>query len=316
MPALVATRTIDAITEALVADKGARFRALQGEIIPKLKDAFNADEEDGFRSHLGASRIGAECQRAIWYGWRWSAGDKPMGKKWESAKMALARMIRLWNRGHLEEGRFMALMALIGVQIYQYDAEGNQFRVGWFGGHFGGSGDGILVGVPDLPSGTPCLGEFKTHGLKTFTELTASGDGVRAAKPEHYDQMQTYMHGFKLLWALYLAVCKDTDEIYAEIIPYDERHAAGLIYRAQAIVFGYSPPARIRNASPSFFTCKMCSFREVCYHTAEPLRNCRTCQAAVVVEDGRWGCQKRQVVLSKEIQKVGCEQYEKLRTLK
>src|SRR5574337_375913 len=106
--------------------------------------------------------------RSTWYSWRWAARQSFNGTRDESATENQARMLRLWNRGHIEEGRFMAMLRLIGVQIYQYDSEHRQFRVGWWGGHFGGSGDGVLVGVPDLPPGMPCLGEFKTHGLKSF----------------------------------------------------------------------------------------------------------------------------------------------------
>ena len=32
---------------------------------------YEADASDGFRSHLGASLIGKECERALWYDFRW-----------------------------------------------------------------------------------------------------------------------------------------------------------------------------------------------------------------------------------------------------
>lgn len=33
---------------------------------------YEADREDGFRPHLGASQIGKSCERALWYDFRWT----------------------------------------------------------------------------------------------------------------------------------------------------------------------------------------------------------------------------------------------------
>ena len=52
------------------------------------------------------------------------------------------------TEGHLEEGRFIALLLACGVEFYQHDENGEQFRVK-FAGHGGGSGDGIAIEVPD-----------------------------------------------------------------------------------------------------------------------------------------------------------------------
>lgn len=311
----LATKTLAAIDEAICADGGNTFRMWQGRVLPHIADAYRSDEDDSQRTHLGASVIGSDCARAIFYGYRWASRKAPRGKKGEPTKRAESRMRRLWNRGHLEEGRFIALLLSIGCEVLQQDAEGKQFRISAFNGLFSGSGDGILLHCPDLPPGVPALSEFKTHSNKSFEELKAKG--VRNAKAVHFVQMQEYMHHFGLLYALYMAVNKDTDELYGEIVMYDRVTADHFLDRARAILFTHEAPPRMHGANPGFVTCKyMCDHNEVCYSTVPPLRNCRTCDHFRVCEDGNMRCAWDQrnpatsdVVLSKEMQLAGCMDY-------
>lgn len=304
----IATKTLAAIDEAICADGGARFRETQRQVLPHIEDAYRGNDGDGFRNHLGASVIGQQCERAISYGWRWVSKKAPRGKKNEPPKQAASRMQRLWNRGHLEEGRFISMLLIAGIAVYQQDAEGKQYRISAFGGHFSGSGDGMLVGVPDLPEGVPCLAEFKTHSNKSFEELEEQG--VRKSKPQHYAQMQEYMHHFGLLYGLYVAVNKNTEKLYAEIVVYDKPVAEHFLERAKRIIFNKELPDRIRGGNPGFFVCKyMCDFNDVCYSTVKPLRNCRTCEYWFTMPDGTHQCVEREVELTPEDQRAGCEYY-------
>ena len=130
----LASKTIAKIDAMIKADQGASFRGWLGKVIPHMGDAYRTDE-DGHRSHMGASLIGGECPRAIWYGFRWATKSNFEG-----------RLLRLFNRGHLEEARFIAMLLMIGCEVYQQDAEGNQFRISHAEGHLGGSGDGVVIG--------------------------------------------------------------------------------------------------------------------------------------------------------------------------
>lgn len=303
----LATKTLAAIDESICADGGGRFRATQRQVLPHIEDAYR-EEDDGYRSHLGASVIGGKCERAVALGWRWASKKKIRGKKNEPPKKAESRMRRLWNRGHLEEGRFISMLLVAGIAVYQQDAEGKQYRISNFGGHFSGSGDGILMGVPDVPPNVPCLGEYKTHSAKSFDEL--KDDGVKVSKPEHYAQMQEYMHHFGILYTLYLAVCKDTDELYAEIVTYDRPVAEHFLERAKRIIFDRPLPARIRGGNPGFFHCKyMCDHTDVCYGAVKPERNCRTCQHWYPMPDGTMQCALTTSNLDKAAQLAGCGSY-------
>lgn len=303
----LASNTRAAVNRALAADNGNAYRQWLGRVLPHMTDAYRQDE-DGVRSHLGASIVGQECDRALAYDWMWASAEPPRGRKNEPQPDAEARMLRLWNRGHLEEGRLIALLLAAGVQVYQQDSEGNQFRIAAFGGHFGGSLDGIAMGCPDLPIGVPCLLEFKTHSGKSFLDLVEQG--VRLAKPQHYAQMQLYMGKRGLQYALYCASCKDDDELYFEIVMYDGVTDANYLERARSIIFNSTLPPRLRGASPSYFHCKyMCDHKLVCFHTKEPRRSCRTCQFSKPLEDGSWVCTHTGELLNKAAQLRGCGLY-------
>ena len=302
MTITMAVRTMQAIEDTLAADQGASFRVFTGQVLPAMKDAYQGANE-GFRTHLGASVIGKECARQIWYGWRWAL--KPNFG---------ARILRLFNRGHLEEARFIAMLLAIGCQVYQQDSNGNQFRISDVGGHFGGSGDGVCIGLPDLASNTACLLEFKTHGEKSFIKLTK--EGVRESKFEHYVQMQVYMHKMGLSVALYGAVNKNTDEVYMELVQVDNHMADQYVERARTIIMMRTAPDRINHASPGLFICRYCDSKDICFNNAPKAHNCRTCINAAPQPDGTWECYSRtrqltnsDMKLSKALQLTGCKDF-------
>ena len=308
MTVWLATKTLDAINSGLNADGGNDYRRKLGQVIPTVADAYRSDE-DGYRSHLGASVLGGDCERAVWYGYRWAHKRPARGRRGELRADANARMLRLWNRGHLEEARFIAMLLMIGVQVYQQDEHGNQFRFRALHGPCSGSGDGFAMGVPDLPPGIPALLECKTHGDKSFKSL--QDDGVKKSKPSHYVQMQLYMRHFGLQYALYMAVNKNDDSLYAEVVVYDGVTDELYMQRAQRLVYeGSKAPDRVRNASPGFHVCKyLCDYTDVCFNTVEVDRNCRTCEHLAPTENGEWVCAKWGGVRNKSQQREGCDSY-------
>ena len=297
----LAKATLAAINASLEADQGASYRQFLQKVMPHIGDAYRGVEKSPFRSHMGASGIGKDCGRAIWYSFRWFTRPHFEG-----------RIVRLFNRGHMEEARFIALLLSIGVKVFQQDANGKQFRISDAGGHFGGSGDGVAQGVPDLPPDLPCLLEFKTHSGKSFAKVAK--EGVREAKYEHFVQMNTYMRKMQLSVGLYGAVNKDNDDLYFEIIPLDSITADQFIDRGRQLVFSPAPPKKI-SESPGWFACNWCEHKPVCHLKKEPDRNCRTCHHSRPSEDGTWKCHLNQAApstLSEELQLAGCNSYLKL----
>lgn len=301
MAVYLAHKTLSAIEDAIAGDQGSAYRGWLGKVIGHMDDAYREDEFP-FRSHMGASGIGKSCARSIWYGFRWATLPRFDG-----------RLLRLFNRGHLEEARFIAMLLTIGCRVYQQDANGKQFRISDAGGHFGGSGDGVGVGIPDLDPELAALLEFKTSAEKPFLKLEK--EGVREAKFEHYVQMNVYMHKMGLPVALYICVNKNNDKLYAEIVPYNREIAEQFIDRGNLLVFSADAPKRI-NESPGWFECRFCDHRDVCHLDKAPHRNCRTCKFSEPVTDGRWVCNVKpekgpRVIATKEEQLEGCPSYER-----
>lgn len=298
-------------------DQGASYRGWLQKVLPHIGDAYRQDE-DGFRSHMGASLIGEDCARHIWYNFRWAVKSNFDG-----------RIVRLFNRGHLEEGRFLASLLMIGCEVFQQDADGNQFRISHAEGHFGGSGDGVAIGLPDLKIGQAALCEFKTHADKSFTELAGEnwkkyveylldpnkpkvnflGKGVREAKFTHYVQVQVYMRKMGIAVCLYVAVNKNDDSIYCELIPLDTLIADQFLDRASQLVQMDVPPPKL-NESIGFWKCRFCDHKYVCHQNAAPAVNCRTCQHSVPDSNKKWTCLLKGADISKETQLIGCDKYE------
>lgn len=291
---ILALKTKKAIDDALEKDQGNLFRKYLQEEIVLASDAYRQNDPEAFRSHLGASLIGRDCARALWYSFRWAVTVKHVG-----------RMIRLFNRGHLEEARFIALFKMIGCQVWSKDEAGRQFRIHDHMGHFGGSLDAVAKGIPDDLE-EPFLLEFKTHNDKSFGKIV--GQGCRSAKPEHYAQMQTYMKGYGLRKGLYGAVNKNDDDLHLEIILADKEAADMYSNRAREIITSVKPPPKI-NESPSWFVCKFCDFKNVCHNNALPATNCRTCMYSQPVEEGQWKCTRHNSTLTEEAQLAGCPDY-------
>jgi hypothetical protein len=264
-----------------------RFRTAQA-----IYAWYERNADDGHRPHLGASLIGHPCARHLWLTFRWAYGKKFSG-----------RMLRLFNTGQREEARIVAELRAIGCEVHDAEPDGRQFRVETLGGHFSGSLDAAIKGLPEAPA-TWHVGEFKTHNEKSFADL--KNNGVEKSKPMHYAQMMTYMGLTGMERAFYFAVNKDTDEIYTERIEFSQDKFKLLVERAESIIYAANPPARI-SEDPSWFQCKMCDHREICHGTqiAEP--NCRTCAHVTPTRDGSWQCERHSRPLDVAAQKQACQ---------
>lgn len=321
-----ATKTIKAINEALVKDRGNLFRKHLRVAIPLAEDAYREDN-DPFRTHLGASLIGRECARDLWYTFHWATHPDAIpqyhdgtchGPPYNECPGCVERtgkMQRLFNRGHLEEARFVSLLQMIGCRVWQHDSAGKQFRVSYHDGHFGGSLDSVIEGCPDEPT-LPILGEYKTHKADSFKKLLK--EGVRSSKLTHFIQMQIYMSGYQLQKGLYLAVNKDTDELYGEIVLFDREQFEKHFHRADQLIKIAYPPKKV-NESPGWLTCKFCDHRINCHQDGVPHRNCRTCKHSHAGFSGLWFCTQPDnefeygsaPELDKRAQLAACNRYER-----
>jgi hypothetical protein len=265
--------------------------------MPSLTELIEAAVEDDeaaqpLRTHLGGSQIGRPCNRELWYTFRWA---RPKGT-------FEGRMLRLFARGKREEDVFIRLLQRIGVVVDQ-----QQLHISDVEGHFGGSLDAILSHIPNYQYDMTAVLECKTANERNFN-LIRSGP-ISQTKPEHYAQLQSYMHGTGQWLSLYMVVNKNTDELHYEWVPYNRLVAEALLTRARQVIYASSPPNRISD-SPSWFQCRGCGFYRQC-HFAEPLhKSCRTCKHSVPASEGTWICRRHQdATIPLEFQLKGCDDY-------
>lgn len=247
------------------------------------------------RPHMGASLIGHECERHVWMSWRWALKPKFPG-----------RVLRLFSTGVREESRLTEELRGIGATVWETDPDtGAQWRVSACNGHFGGSLDGVAQGLPEAPK-TPAVLEYKTHSHKSFVQLIEQR--VQKAKPQHYDQMTVYMGLMQLDRAMYMAVDKDTDDLYCEWVHFDDERFKALMAKAERLISLTEPPQRI-SEDPTFFICKFCNFHPVCHGDTAAEDNCRTCCHVSPVKDAAWACEAKAKTLTVDQQRKGCDQH-------
>lgn len=243
---------------------------------------YERTKNDAPRRHLGASLIGRDCERQLWYSFRWA-----LTKRFDG------RMLRLFEVGHLAEARFTAGLRGAGITVHDVDPAGKQWKVWVLGGHAGGSMDAAGENIPEAPKTWHVI-EYKTHSDASFAKLVK--DGVEKAKPEHVAQMQVYMGETGMTRALYVAENKNTSELHVERIDYDAKHHAALKTKFQRIVDAKQPLERC-SSDPSFWKCKQCDFHSICHEDALPEVNCRTCAHSTPEMDGhqRWSCARHKM---------------------
>lgn len=242
--------------------------------------------EDKERDYIGASSIGHECSRFLWlqfHRYIWPEKFSP-------------RMLRLFQRGKDEEFKFEVMLKCIGFEVIQDCQDQKGFAVGFFKGH----GDGIVQ-----KDGIKYAAEYKTHNKKSFDTLAVGA--LSSSHPKHYAQGITYADKFGCDAVLYLAVCKDDDRLFCDVIP--ANHAQAETYQAKAdfIATSDKPPERIAS-KPTDFRCKFCSAHAVCWGMEMPRVDCRNCTS--VNKDqvaGVFGCDLEKPWVGGKL--VACEKH-------
>ena len=273
---------------------------LAESLLIDIDDACLELYKDGHRNHLGMSQIGDPCARKLYYNFRWVKEEKHEG-----------RILRLFNRGHLEEKRFVEWLNAIGCQVEEVDAETQkQFRVSDCNGHFGGMLDGKVRLPEKYKVEEWLLLEFKTWKQDAkWNKLLQNG--AYKTKGEHYAQMCAYGYKAGLKHGLYLAINKNDDRIYSEIIPLNWHIGEDCVRKAESIITATfdAPPAKV-SLERNYFACKWCCYQTVCHDGDDIDKNCRSCRYASAVDDAEWFCAIHNNTIPKDFIPKGCNQYD------
>lgn len=248
------------------------------------------------RPYLGMSGLGHFCSRYLWYGFRFT---------YKSSKTK--RIIRLLKRGHREEEVLIGYLREVGIEVTNAQAE----MVAGFG-HIKGHNDGVAKGMPEAKK-NPHVLEIKAIADTYFKALQKKGS-IKKYSYVYYAQATLYMHHLKMNRCLFIVVNKNTDEIYIERIEYDPGEAEDLLRKGESILMAQVPPERPPHASQTYFECKWCDAKDVCYGKKPMEKSCRSCTHVDLEHEGKWSCglnpSEDQPIIPLEVQRVGCKHYQ------
>jgi hypothetical protein len=254
------------------------------------------NEEGGdYLTRIGASSVGDECLRSIWYDWRGAYKSEFSG-----------RLLRLFQTGHIQEERVLEDLKNAGLEVWGFDEDGKQWTYVTARGHAVAKLDGVVRGVPGAEK-TPHTLEIKSSNLKGFKETQSKG--VKVAKPVHYYQMQMGLALSGLKDSLYVMICKDDEQYYIERVKRDELTIREIEVKLDQLVNSSIPPIRIAEKE-SDWRCKFCDAKPVCWEGVPMRQNCRTCMYSEPMDEGKWACTKLGTLRTSDEQYKGCDLWE------
>ena len=194
--------------------------------------------KDEPRPYIGASSIGNNCERAIWYGL-----NEPDNKE-VSDRQRLTFKI-----GYYLEDMILTILTDSGL-MFRRNVELTCHEFPLFSGHVDGLifNDGVI--------------EIKTAKDSSFNIFKRKG--IRLWYPEYYDQVQSYLGMSRLKRCYFLVLNKDTSELCEQVVELDEERYKFLVAKAKRIN-EYSTPPRKINESASYFKCKICFYNKHCH---------------------------------------------------
>lgn len=250
-------------------------------------------KEDVRRTYLGMSSLGHECERYLWYNFRWAGQEQ-----------FTAKTLRIFEDGHRTEDLMASRICAAGFEL-----TGQQDGWSDFGGHLKGHCDGIIKGLIQAPN-TPHIWENKAVNEKKFEKLKK----LRAANEKtalsqwdktYYAQQILYMDysGLDRAWMTVTTPGgRDHTAVRTEA---DPAHAMRLRAKAERIIFNDNAPDRVSN-NEKIPPCVWCSMADICRGRQAAERNCRTCVHVSVEQDGTWKCAKFNTTLTEQ---DGCEHH-------
>jgi hypothetical protein len=254
------------------------------------------------RFYLGESILGKECERELWYSFRWAAHSTIPGKT-----------LRIFETGKKEEQRLIADLRSVGIEVMDVEPTSvGQWEVVSFAGHVKGHLDakGRWSLIPRKgKEQQEFVIEFKTHNDASYKKLDK--DGVKIAHPTHYAQCQAYMGHTGCEQTLYMALNKNNDAIYTEWVDFDKEAFDALQAKAERIIFASRAPDGISKDAKAR-GCFFCQHKAICANLDERIENsmsCRTCIHSSPQLDGTWLCERKNVTLGNIAQLQGCPEH-------
>lgn len=212
------------------------------DILTKKIEKHQSKDDEEVRNYIGASIIGSDCLRQIWYEFK---GTK--------AEQVPTRTRRTWAIGKKLEGLIYSWLKDAGLKVEVHDYTIRSQAVSVFQGNFDG-----LITIGKIVS----ILEIKTAKDASFKIFVKNG--LKKWNPQYYAQVQSYMGMSGIYKAYILVLNKDTSELSDELVEFDPIFYSNLECKALMISKAVVAPPKI-NGSPLWFQCKLCKFNKVCH---------------------------------------------------
>jgi CRISPR/Cas system-associated exonuclease Cas4 (RecB family) len=205
------------------------------------------------RNYIGASSIGSECPRKLWY--RFNGYPEEFD----------ADSLRRFADGHAVEERILNwLRAIPNIKLWTHDENGEQYGFSALDGKYQGHYDGVIeidgvLYVLEIKATTKQSGLIKS--CKDYPEEYA----LEQWNPEYYAQAMTYCKFADI--PNHLLICSDAGgrNLFMVRTPYNANYADALLLKAERIANAKEPPNKV--GGKNFWKCKMCSFYGICYES-------------------------------------------------
>lgn len=212
-------------------------------VLSKKIEKMQSRDDKKTRDYIGASGIGAECLRQIWYEF-----------KGFEAESVPTKTRRTWAIGRHLEGLIIEWLIAAGIEVDSPQQEYFSEEMPFFKGHL----DSVWI-----KKGKPfAIIEIKTAKDASFSIFVKKG--LQIWNPQYYAQVQSYMGMSGIHTAYILVLNKDSSDIADELVSFDEAFYQTLRGKAAMIANAKVPPPKI-NGSPLWYQCKLCKFNKICH---------------------------------------------------
>ena len=226
---------------------GLKLAKKHDELVLKIDQyLFETLRERASRKYLGASIIGKECDRQLWYEYHQPINNMN------------PRVERIFHLGHLIESYIITLLKYSGYKVYHDE---NNAQYGFADEEVGGHIDGVII-IDNVPH----LLEIKSANDSRFKDMVKLG--IKISDPVYYAQVQVYMKYMELEKACFVVLNKNTSDIHSEIIEYDPIEANYLVSRGKEIIRRKDLPDR-KYSTKAFYKCSFCNYKEKCWDGTE-----------------------------------------------
>ncbi len=211
--------------------------------LTKLIEKQHARIESDTRDYIGASSIGHDCLRNIWYQFK---GIK--------AEEVPTKIRRTWAIGRHLEGLIVEWLIDCDLKVFYSMEYVSSKDMPYFQGH--------VDAIWEKKNKPFAIIEIKTAKDSSFNIFQKKG--VKEWNPQYYAQVQSYMGMSEIHKTYILVLNKDTSELSDELVKFDAEVYEQLREKAKMIYNAKSPPPRIHH-SPIWYQCKQCQFNKTCH---------------------------------------------------